>query len=341
MNDEADRDDEAVRILEEAVSSGQVSGAVLYLRRGERVVSHAFGAAPSPETPFLLGSITKPLVVAALMTLYDKQTFGLDDPLALYLPELVGEGREAITIRHLLTHTGGLPDQLDHNAALRQSHAPLPQFVEETLKLAPHFPPGTRYEYSSMGILLLAELAQRLSGREIRAFVAEAVFTPLGMTHSALGLGSLDFVLPVQVEHAAPEAGGGAAGTETWDWNSPYWRNLGAPWGGAHASAADVAHFLEAFAALPRGFLSPETAELMTQNHNPDGLKPRGLGFDLTGESSGIFGHLGSTGTLAWHDPVHARTCVALTTLPLRATTPHPVERVWQEFSGTGANERV
>lgn len=266
------------------------------------------------------------------MTLYDQGLFELDDPVAEYLPEFAGEGRERVTVRHLLTHVSGLPDQLPDNASLRQSHAPLSAFVEKTCQVPLAFEPGTRYEYSSMAILLAAEIVQRLRGVEIKQLVSEAVFQPLSMEHSALGMEdlALSALMPCQVEHAAIEAGGGAPGSEGWDWNSAYWRALGAPWGGVQASASDVGHFLEAFLKLPgEPFLRPETVRLMRQNQNPPGIKPRGLGFDLGLTSSArSFGHTGSTGTLAWADPERDLVCVVLTTLPAHATPGHPRERI-------------
>lgn len=309
-------------ILATACASGQVRGAVLHVRSSSTVFTRAFGDALSVDTAFLLGSISKPLVVAALMTLYDKGLFALNDPVQAHLPEFIGDGRERVTVRHLLTHTSGLPDQLPGNATLRASHAPLSAFVEGALRVPLAFEPGTRYEYSSMAILLAAEIAQRLSGVEIREFVAQSVLRPLGMAHCVLGHRDDLLTLPCQVEHAAPEAGGGAPGSEHWDWNSPYWRALGSPWGGVQASAADVARFLDAF-LHPTGIpFSAETARQMVCNHNPDGVTPRGLGFDVG--TTGTFGHTGSTGTIAWADPAHDLTCVVLTTLPAGAITPHP-----------------
>ena len=117
---------------------------------------------------------------------------------------------------------------------------------------------------------------------------------------------------------------------KNWDWNSSYWRNLGAPWGGAHGSAGDVATFLNAF-LHPRGkLLRGETANLMIANHNRDGLRPRGLGFELGSRLAGgaisetSFGHGGSTGTLCWADPETDTVFVILTTLPIAAMDPHP-----------------
>jgi CubicO group peptidase (beta-lactamase class C family) len=133
-----------------------------------------------------------------------------------------------------------------------------------------------------------------------------------------------------QLEHAAPESGAGDPTAKEWDWNSPFWRKLGAPWGGAHASAPDVARFFAEFLHLEGKVLQPETARLMIRNHNRGGLTPRGLGFDVGAKagspscSERTFGHTGATGTLAWSDPATDTICVVLTTLPAAAANPHP-----------------
>ena len=126
------------------------------------------------------------------MTLFDQGKFQLDDPARKYLPEFKGEGRERITIRQLLTHVSGLPDQLPENAMLRKSHAPLSEFVKHAIKTPLLFPPGSKYSYSSMAILLAAEIAQRITEQDIRKFVDKAVFRPLGMKHSAWGWDGLN-----------------------------------------------------------------------------------------------------------------------------------------------------
>ena len=336
-----DKFEDAARILEQASASGQVRGAVLYVRNGQTVFTRSFGDARSVDVAFLLGSISKPIVVTALMTLFEKGLFGLDDHVKKYLPEFNGMSRERVTIKHLLTHTSGLPDQLPENARLRQAHAPLNDFVNGTFRVPLGFEPGTRYEYSSMGIMLAAEIAQRLSGIEIKQFVDQFVLKPLGMNHSALGMGSFqsEQVMPCQVEYSAIESGGGAPGSQLWDWNSEYWRELGAPWGGLQASAPDVARFLDSFMSPSGIIFKPEVAKLMIQNQNPPGLESRGLGFDsgmmenCVNCSDKTFGHTGSTGTIAWADPERDRVCVVLTTLPARALTAHPRQLVSNSIS--------
>lgn len=185
-----------------------------------------------------------------------------------------------------------------------------------------------------MAILLATHVAHLISGVGFLEFVDRSVFQQLGMKHSAQGLGrfTLDDVMPCQTEHAAPEAGAGDLLAQDWDWNSRYWRKLGAPWGGTHASAADVGRFLAEFLFTKGTVVKPETAKLMVSNHNGAGITPRGLGFNIgaaagsPGCSEKTFGHTGSTGTLAWADPATQTICVVLTSLPGRAVQPHPRE---------------
>lgn len=327
-----DKLDTAADVLSHAAAAGQVDAAVLYVRHRSSVFARSFGAARSVDDLFLLGSISKPMTAAALMTLFDEGRFRLDDPVRKFLPEFTGGDRDRITVRQLLTHVSGLPDQLPENEALRKRHAPLSEFVASATRTPLLFAPGSRYEYSSMAILLAAEVARRMSGTELPAFMEEAVFRPLEMKHSALGLGRfpLEATMRCQTEHAAPESGAGDPAAREWDWNSPYWRRLGAPWGGVHASAPDLAQFFAEFLHRNGKVVRPETTRLMLRNHNPDGLPPRGLGFDIgarvgsPGCSEATFGHGGSTGTLAWADPRTETICVVLTTLPGRAAHQHP-----------------
>ncbi len=326
-----DRLDEAAEVLTRATAQGQVVAAVLHVSQGQRSFTRSFGKACDEHAMFLLGSISKPIAMTALMTLFDKGAFQLDNPLKKFLPKFTGEGRDEVTMRHLLSHVSGLPDQLPENDALRKKHAPLSEFVEHAINTPLHFAPGSKYQYSSMAILLAARVAELLSGTDILTLVDQAVFQPLGMKHSAQGLGrfKLEDFVPVQTEFAAIEAGGGDPTAKEWDWNSRYWRKLGAPWGGTHASAPDIARFLSDFLFQKGTVVKPETARLMTTNYNPPGQTQRGLGLNVgkaagsAGCSEKTFGHTGSTGTIAWADPANETICVVLTSLPARAVKPH------------------
>lgn len=329
-----ERMDEAVETLAQATREGQVAAAVLHVVQGETSFTRSFGKAAGADAMFLLGSISKPISMTALMTLFDRGEFKLDDPVKKFLPQFAGGHRDEVTMRHLLTHVSGLPDQLPENNELRSKHAPLSAFVEHAIRTPLQFVPGSKYQYSSMGILLAARAAERISGTDIRTLVQRAVFQPLQMQHSAQGLGrfKLENMVSCQTEHAAPEAGGGDRKAKDWDWNSPWWRQFGAPWGGAHASAPDLGKFLAEFLNETGACLKPETARLMVSNHNPPGLPPRGLGWNVgsgagsQGCSEKTFGHAGSTGTIAWADPATQTICVVLTSLPGQAMQPHPRE---------------
>ena len=327
-----ERWDDAAKVLERAVAAKQVHAAVLHVVQNDESFTRHFGNAVSDDGMFLLGSISKPINVTAVMTLFDQGKFQLRDRVKKFLPAFMGDGRDEVTIRHLLTHVSGLPDQLANNNELRKQHAPLTDFAQQAMRARLASAPGARYQYSSMGILLASRIAELVSGSNILTLVDRKVFQPLGMKHSAQGLGKfkLEEMVACQMEGAAPESGSGDPQAKEWDWNSPYWRKLGAPWGGTHASAPDVATFLGEFMGTRGKVIKPETARLMIKNHNPEGFTPRGLGFAVGKEagspgcSERTFGHTGSTGTLCWADPASETICVVLTSLPARAAKPHP-----------------
>jgi CubicO group peptidase (beta-lactamase class C family) len=323
--------DEAVETLARATGKGQVAAAVLHVVQRENSFTRSFGKA-NQDAMFLLGSISKPISMTALMTLFDRGEFKLNDSVRKFIPQFVGDHRDDVTMQNLLTHVSGLPDQLPENNELRSRHATLSEFVEHAVRAPLQFVPGSKYQYSSMAILLAARVAEVISGTDILTLVDRAVLHPLQMQHSAQGLGrfKLENVVPCQTEHAAPEAGGGDPKAKGWDWNSPWWRKFGAPWGGTHASAPDLAKFLGEFLNETGVCLKPETARLMVRNHNAPGVTPRGLAWNVgpLGGSKGCskmtFGHTGSTGTIAWADPATHTICVVLTSLPAGAVQPHP-----------------
>ena len=337
----AERWERAADVLRQATEKKQVEAAVLHVSQRGEASTYPFGKAADGDAMFLLGSISKPINIAAVMTLFDEGQFRLEERVQKFLPMFTGEGREQVTIQHLLTHTSGLPDQLSENNALRRQHAPLGAFVERTFKTPLAFVPGSRYQYSSMGILLATAIAERISGVDMLTLVERRILQRLEMSHSAQGVGrfGLNELVSCQMEGAAPESGSGDPTAKLWDWNSPYWRKLGAPWGGTHASAPDVGRFLGEFLYARGQALRPDTAKLITRNHNAPGLVPRGLGFGVgkgagsAGCSDQTFGHTGSTGTLCWADPARDTICVVLTSLPARAIQPHPRDLAAQQVA--------
>ncbi len=303
--------DDACALIEKATSSGEVSAAALYVRKNGKTFSRGFGRAKA-DSVFLLASITKPMTVTAVMALADRGKVSVADPVHKYLPEFIGGDRDSITVRRLLTHTSGLPDMLADNLDLRKRHAPLKDFVAGACKTPLLFKPGSQVKYQSMGILLAAEIVERVAKTPLRAFLEKEVFKPLGMEHTSLGMGRYKIADTAQCQVPTDD---------DWNWNSEYWRNLGAPWGGAHSTAGEVARFLDAFLHPDGRVVKRETAASMIVNQT--GLKdPWGYGWMLKPGTFGkhcspkTFGHYGSTGTVAWADPESGTVCVLLTTKP-------------------------
>ena len=242
----------AAKILADAVAARQLRAAVLRVQKGKFVYEEAFGAAHK-NTPFLIASISKPMAATAVMTLVERGDLALDSPASRHLPGL----DPRITLRHLLSHSSGLPDMLPDNIALRKRHAPLADFAAKAITTPLLFAPGTQVSYQSMGILLAATIAERVSKLSFPTLLQQQVFAPLGMQQSVLGLGKnlkIADTAQAQTEHADPP------GNTTWDWNSPYWRGLGAPWGGVHSTAADIAKLLRYFLHPTGKPLAPATA---------------------------------------------------------------------------------
>ncbi len=325
--------DLAASILAEQVESGAISAAAIAVaRRNKVVMARGFGKltpdAGSPEVDadsiFLLASITKPVTATALMILVDRGLISLDDPVAHYIPEFQGGERAQVSVRNLLSHISGLPDMLPQNRDLRRAHAPLSEFVAGATKTPLLYSPGTSFRYQSKGILLAAEIVERVSGKRLRDFEKAEMFDPLGMKHSALGMGGWKISETVWVE-TSPNSN--QADLARFGPNSPYWRDMGHPWGGMHSSALDLAILLQTMLnggeyAGERVF-SQAAVKAMTSDQNGSLNAPWGLGWafrdslvwNFFGElvSEKAFGHTGATGTVAWADPERDLLCVILT----------------------------
>jgi CubicO group peptidase (beta-lactamase class C family) len=307
------RAQEADRLIANRIKTDDVAAAAFLVRQGSFEVARAYGAAKI-DTPFLVASLTKPMTVSAVMLLRDRRQLELTDPVQKFLPQFRGDGREAITIKHLITHMSGLPDMLPENVELRKRHAPLSDFVERACRTDLLFQPGERVSYQSMGILLAAAIVEKITAQPLPVFLASSVFAPLRMTRTSLGLGGRKIADTAQCQVAEPS---------DWDWNSAYWRNFAAPWGGAHSTVRDLARFIEAF-TVPGSAPWPENTRREMREIQTGSLRPRfGLGWMRDpgafgqGCSPPTFGHYGSTGTVFWHDPESQMTCVLLTTKPV------------------------
>ena len=322
----APRLERAASILAAEVDQKRISAASLIVaRQGKVVLDRGFGC--QPDTIFLLASITKPVTACALMLLAERGQVSLDDSVQRYLPEFQGGLRAQVRVRDLLAHTSGLPDMLPENLELRRAHAPLSEFVRRAMTTPLLYAPRTGFSYQSMGILLAAEIVERVSGQRLRNFERREIFEPLGMKRSALGLGGRKIE---ETARCQTSASANPEDTRRFGANSPYWRDMGHPWGGMHSTTGDLAILLQTF--LNGGsyggsrIFSPATVAAMTRDQNEAVKAPWGLGWGLAtsrvwadfGElvSPRTFGHVGATGTVAWADPDRQLLCVILTTRP-------------------------
>ena len=338
-NFDAARLDRVYHVLANAVEAGAIPGAAIQLiSHGRLLPPRAFGAQRSgqpttPDTIFLTASVTKPMTVTAAMILVERGALLLDDPVHTIIPEFGNRGKEAVTVRHLMTHTSGLPDMLPNNIELRKAHAPLPEFYRQMFDLALDFAPGTHLQYQSCGTAMLAVIAERLSGMSLPDFLQRELFAPLGMKDTALGVRDLP---PDRIAHV--NVGDDMRGTD-WGWNTPYWWKLGVPWGGMFSTVTDMARCCQMF--LNGGeldgvrILSPATVAAMTRDQTsampllPAEERHRqawGLGWRQMPTlawayggnllSPGSYGHGGATGTVVWVDPVLDVVCALFTNEP-------------------------
>ena len=323
----------AAGILESAIEKGHISAASIVVARKKTIVlSRGFGRrspekdspAVTPDAVFLVASITKPVTACALMLLLERGLVSLGDPVSKYLPEFQGGERHKVRVRQLLSHTSGLPDMLPENTELRRAHAPLSAFVQGAMRTPLLYSPGTQFRYQSKGILLAAEIAERVSGKRLRDFERDEIFGPLGMKRSALGLGRFKISETVWCETSKSAD---PADLERFGANSPYWRDMGHPWGGMHTTALDLAVLLQTM--LNGGeydgkrIFSAASVTAMTTDQNKTLAAPWGLGWALADSrvwnfcgdlvSPATFGHAGATGTVAWADPERQLLCVILT----------------------------
>ena len=181
----------AYDVLDRAVADHAFPGGVLAVGyRGELLV-HAFGRqtydatspAVTPDTIYDAASLTKPVVTTTLVAMQvEAGRLALDLPVARYIPEWNSgpnpEWRKTVTIRHLLTHSSGLPAHKDYFLTLHSKREIIASICKEPLEYAP----GTKTVYSDLGFILLGEILERATGKTVDQLARERIFAPLGMT---------------------------------------------------------------------------------------------------------------------------------------------------------------
>jgi CubicO group peptidase (beta-lactamase class C family) len=176
-----------------AVKVSHFSGSILVARDGQPVVSKGYemanyelNVANTPQTAFRLGSITKQFTAMAIMMLQERGKLNVNDPLCKYL-ENCPAAWQPITIRHLLTHTSGIPNYtsfpgfFEKNSTQPYTSAGLVDLFRDK---ALDFPPGEKFAYSNSGYHLLGLIIEKVSGARYAAFLRDNIFAALGMKNT-------------------------------------------------------------------------------------------------------------------------------------------------------------
>lgn len=170
-----------------AMDRSKVPGvAIAVIKDGKPVIVKGYGLANiehnvpvKPETSFQSGSVGKQFTALAIMLLVDEGKIGLDDKIGKYLGEVPGAWAN-ITVRHLLTHTGGMtdyPEDFDFRKDYTED-----EFLKRAKEVPTAFAPGEKWQYSNLGYVTLGIIIRKASGKFYGDFLAERVFKPLGMT---------------------------------------------------------------------------------------------------------------------------------------------------------------
>lgn len=317
--------------IDEAVRSGleadMFPGAVVMVVKDGRIVKHdAYGYAVRyatdsellperawvpmrPDTIFDLASVTKLFTSIAVLQLAEEGRVDLDAPVARYVPEFAAGGKEAVTVRQLLTHTSGLPAWLP----LYQLPGTPPDRLQAVFQVQLQDPPGTVYRYSDLGLIVLGVLVERVSGLPLDRFVAERITGPLGMSETMFNPPAALRERIAATEYQ-PWTGRGMVWGSVHDENA---YSLGGVAGhaGLFSTARDLAVLAQAL--LNGGhygkarILRPETVREMLTNQLPGFPgNDHGLGWELNQgwymdalASPVTAGHTGYTGTSLVIDP--------------------------------------
>jgi len=302
-------------IVNDAIVQGQIPGAVLIVGHDGRVVYRkAYGSraleprheAMTLDTVFDCASLTKVIATTtAIMQLWEQGKFRMSDPVAKYLPEFGQNGKQEITIRQLLVHYSGLPEDLDLVKKWEGKDAAYRMAFEVT----PDRAPGSAFHYSDINFVVLGALAERLSGDSLDEYAAKHIFAPLGMNKTR-------FLPPHSWEpRIAPTEEDENHHLLRGVVHDPTARRMGGVAGhaGVFSTADDLALFAQALLDGGRGVLTPATIAKMTAPQQPvNGTTLRGFGWDIDSPLSsnrgellpvGSYGHTGFTGTSLWIDP--------------------------------------
>jgi beta-glucosidase-like glycosyl hydrolase/CubicO group peptidase (beta-lactamase class C family) len=289
-----------------------------------------------------LASLTKVVATTtAAMLLVERDSIALDDAVSTYLPAFAQQGKDAVTIRQLLTHSSGLKPYLDPD-----ERGPTRAAILDTIMAQPlAYTPGTKSDYSGLGIITFMHLVENVTGQSFDTFCETNIFGPLGMHDTGF------YSAGATVSRAVPTTdttGTRFQGTV----HDPMAREMGGVSGnaGLFSTVRDLARF--AYMLTHEGridgrqFLEAETVETFTARADVPG-STRALGWDTKSAdgyssagdlfSTSSFGHTGYTGTSMWIDPTRDLFVILLT----NRVYPDDTDNQIREVRPTVANEVV
>jgi CubicO group peptidase (beta-lactamase class C family) len=321
--------------MQSFVDEGKAAGIVTLILHNGQVVQHDAVGFQDVETRkpmakdsiFQIMSMTKPFVSVSILMLAEEGKLAINDPVEKYLPEYKGQkgGSRPVTLRDLLTHTSGLATQPPK--PIEALYARMDLTLAEAVKIYAatplDFEPGTRWQYSNMGIDTLGRIVEVTSGMPFEKFLHARILEPLGMRDS--------FIFPpagktarIALVHEAVDGRMQRIKTAFYGGDPANFRKgakFSAPSYGLLSTAPDLARFyqmmLNGGTHEGKRLVSKAAVEAMTSLHTGDikaGHLP-GTGFGLAWEvtkdpigsltmmSPGSFGHGGAFSTHGWVDP--------------------------------------
>ncbi|HWD21079.1 MAG TPA: exo-beta-N-acetylmuramidase NamZ domain-containing protein [Verrucomicrobiae bacterium] len=307
---------EADAAVRDAIDEGKLPGAVLWIEHGPDIYWKAYGnraLAPTTEemtrdTIFDAASLTKVVATTpAVMILWERGQIKLDEPIHTYLPEITGD-KEKITVRMLLTHTSGLPEDVATDSPWEGAATAVRLANGMKLKAAP----GTEFRYSDINFFLLGEMVARVSGMPLQDFCAKEIYGPLKMIDTGFLPDKANTPRVAPTERTAGVMLRGVV-------HDPTARHMGGVAGhaGLFTTAPDLARYARMLLNLGEldgtRLLKADTVRMMTSVQTPAGVSSRrGFGWDIDSGYSrlrgkyfplGSYGHTGFTGTALWIDP--------------------------------------
>ena len=331
--------DQPLTVIDDWVDGGVVRGASAAVWLSDEIVAvrHAgtarAGQAVDDATLFALASVSKPFTAALTMRVLERHALSLDTPVVALVPEFGGSAdpfdedalpqlealRDRITIRQLLCHVSGLPENIGVKRLRLRDKPPLERMLDVMCGLPLQSAPGEELRYSNVGYGVIARFIERVSGVPFHEAMREDLLAPMGLADVVI---RPDDPHLSRLSHTDDPA---SPGTDIESYNSAYWRDLGIPWAGLYATTSDVLRFACSFMPGQGRVISDDAASEMTTDQTggvPGGVNSAnvhwasgrwGLGWEVAGDkprhwtgtlrSPRTWCHWGQTGTLVWVDP--------------------------------------